>query len=84
MEQKIKYHSYKINLNGGILLKTSTYADQFNLNNNSQDIYKRITEIKAELHELVSKFGMVHELTVAKSQELDLVVNEYMTSKQQY
>ena len=52
--------------------------------NNSKDIYNRITTIKAELHELVKTFGMVHELTVAKSQELDLVVNEYMRSKQQF
>lgn len=64
-------------------MKTIAYSDQFNFNN-SQDIYNRITEIKAELHELVTTFGIVHELTVAKSQELDLVVNEYMTSKQQF
>lgn len=46
-------------------------------------LYDRITKIKAELHELVKNFGMVHELTVVKSQELDVVVNEYMTHKHQ-
>ncbi|MGL4372660.1 MAG: Spo0E family sporulation regulatory protein-aspartic acid phosphatase, partial [Turicibacter sp.] len=38
-----------------------------------EEIYKQITSIKSELHELVQTFGIVHELTVAKSQELDLV-----------
>jgi len=46
--------------------------------NHSTLLYERLTQTKAELHELVKKFGIVHELTVAKSQELDLVVNEYM------
>ena len=46
-------------------------------------LYDQITKTKAELHELVKNFGMVHELTVAKSQELDVVVNEYMTHKHQ-
>ena len=42
------------------------------------ELYDKLTQIKAELHELVKHFGMVHELTVAKSQELDHVINEYM------
>ncbi|MGL4335337.1 MAG: Spo0E family sporulation regulatory protein-aspartic acid phosphatase [Turicibacter sp.] len=46
-----------------------------------EEIYKQITSIKSELHELVQTFGIVHELTVAKSQELDLVVNQYMGCK---
>ena len=46
-------------------------------------LYTRYLRVKAELHELVKNFGMVHELTVAKSQELDVVVNEYMTHKHQ-
>ena len=64
-------------------MKTISCSEPMNFNN-SKDIYNRITTIKAELHELVKAFGMVHELTVAKSQELDLVVNEYMCSKQQF
>ncbi|CUM97583.1 MULTISPECIES: aspartyl-phosphate phosphatase Spo0E family protein [Turicibacter] len=64
-------------------MKTISCSEPMNFNN-SKDIYNRITTIKAELHELVKTFGMVHELTVAKSQELDLVVNEYMCSKQQF
>lgn len=46
-------------------------------------LYDQITKIKAELHELVKNFGIVHELTVAKSQELDVIVNEYMIQKHQ-
>jgi len=46
--------------------------------NHTNILYERLTQTKAELHELVKTFGIVHELTVAKSQELDLVVNEYM------
>ena|GEM_PF-2978121 len=42
------------------------------------ELYDKLTQTKAELHELVKEFGIVHELTVAKSQELDLVINEYM------
>lgn len=52
--------------------------------NTCDEIYKKITSIKSELHELVQTFGIVHELTVAKSQELDTVVNEYMSLKNQY
>lgn len=44
-------------------------------------LYNQISKVKSELHDLVKKFGIVHELTVAKSQELDVVVNEYMTYK---
>lgn len=51
--------------------------------NEAQMLYDRITKVKAELHELVKNLGIVHELTVAKSQELDIVVNEYMTHKHQ-
>ena len=46
--------------------------------NHAAKIYEKLTQTKAELHELARTFGIVHELTVAKSQELDLVVNEYM------
>jgi len=42
------------------------------------ELYEKLIRTKEELYELVKKFGIVHELTVAKSQELDLVVNEYM------
>ncbi|MDO4924071.1 MAG: aspartyl-phosphate phosphatase Spo0E family protein [Turicibacter sp.] len=51
--------------------------------NETQMLYDRIIKVKAELHELVKNLGIVHELTVAKSQELDVVVNEYMTHKHQ-
>ncbi len=51
--------------------------------NELQLLYERITKVKGELHELVKNFGIVHELTVAKSQELDVVVNEYMIVKNQ-
>ena len=44
-------------------------------------LYSQISKVKSELHELVKKFGIVHELTIAKSQELDVVVNEYMSYK---
>lgn len=49
--------------------------------NELQLLYERITKIKGELHELVKNFGILHELTIAKSQELDDVVNEYMLVK---
>lgn len=64
-------------------MKTISSSESMNLTS-STDLYQRITAIKAELHELVKTLGIVHELTVAKSQELDLVVNEYMCSKHQF
>lgn len=63
-------------------MKTSNCSTH-TTSNEAQILYARITKVKAELHELVKNLGMVHELTVAKSQELDLVVNEYMTHKNQ-
>ena len=48
--------------------------------NHATMLYEKLTQTKAELHELAKTFGIVHELTVAKSQELDLVVNEYMNN----
>ena len=61
-------------------MKTSNCSTH-TTSNEAQILYARITKVKAELHELVKNLGMVHELTVAKSQELDVVVNEYMTHK---
>ena len=43
-----------------------------------KEMYSEIATVKAELHELVQTFGIIHELTVAKSQELDTLVNAYM------
>ena len=47
-------------------------------NNQFKKIYDQMTHIREEMHELEEYFGMIHELTVAKSQELDRVINEYM------
>jgi len=41
-------------------------------------LYERMVKVRSEMLELERIFGLKHELTVAKSQELDLVINEYM------
>lgn len=59
-------------------------ATNYSMNTTSNELkvlYNRISKVKSELHDLVKNLGIVHELTVAKSQELDVVVNEYMTYK---
>lgn len=50
-------------------------------NNQLKNIYEKMTMVRMEMHELEQHFGMIHELTVAKSQELDRVINEYMFYK---
>jgi len=47
------------------------------------DILKRIENTRNEMNKLASIFGLSHQLTVAKSQELDLILNDYMEIKQQ-
>jgi len=42
-------------------------------------LYERMVKVRSEMLELERIFGLRHELTVAKSQELDVVINEYMT-----
>ncbi|MCL1949877.1 MAG: aspartyl-phosphate phosphatase Spo0E family protein [Turicibacter sp.] len=41
-------------------------------------IYDRMVKVRSEMLEMERLFGLKHELTVAKSQELDLIINEYM------
>ena len=41
-------------------------------------LYDRMMIVRNEMLELERLFGIKHELTVAKSQELDLMINEYM------
>ena len=43
---------------------------------NSQELYANIAIKKEELNELVLKYGISHELSIAKSQELDLELNK--------
>ena len=56
-----------------------------NIPDNTQfrKIYEQMTRVREEMHELEEYFGMIHELTVAKSQELDRVINEYMCMQYQ-
>lgn len=42
------------------------------------DILIKIENTRNEMNELATIFGVTHQLTVAKSQELDLILNEYM------
>jgi len=65
---------------GESYMKATNYSVD-TTSNELKVLYNRISKVKAELHDLVKNFGIVHELTVAKSQELDVVVNEYMTYK---
>ena len=44
----------------------------------SNDILIKIENTRNEMNELASVFGVTHQLTVTKSQELDLILNEYM------
>lgn len=43
-----------------------------------KSIHDKLVRVRMEMYELEESFGMIHELTVAKSQELDVVINEYM------
>ena len=52
-------------------------------NTQFRKIYEQMTRVREEMHELEEYFGMIHELTVAKSQELDRVINEYMCMQYQ-
>ena len=47
--------------------------------NYSEDLNKKINQIKKEMNELAEIYGINHELTVLKSQELDRILNEIMT-----
>jgi len=47
-------------------------------NNQFKKLHEQMARVREEMHELEEYFGMIHELTVAKSQELDRVINEYM------
>jgi len=49
--------------------------------NSSKKLYEKIIQGKEEMNELAEVFGITHELTVAKSQELDLLIYEYMTKR---
>jgi len=40
---------------------------------------EKINNLKNEMYELAQEFGFCHELTVAKSQELDNLLNEWIT-----
>lgn len=40
-------------------------------------ILAKIDKLKKEMYDLMDEYGLAHPLTVAKSQELDVVLNEY-------
>ena len=44
-------------------------------------LQEKINKGKNEMFELAQIFGLNHELTVAKSQELDGLINEWMTGQ---
>lgn len=50
----------------------------------SNDIRSKIENTRNEMNELAEQYGMFHQLTVAKSQELDLFLNEYMFPEPEY
>ena len=41
---------------------------------------EKMFKVKEELNDLAQRFGLTHEFTVSKSQELDRIVNSYMVS----
>lgn len=49
--------------------------------NHSKELYEKMIRTKEEMNELAKLFGVNHELTIVKSQELDLILNEYMACK---
>ena len=49
---------------------------------NSNSLCERIIQEKEEMNELAEVFGISHELTVAKSQVLDLLIYEYIIKRQ--
>ena len=49
---------------------------------NSNSLCERIIQEKEEMNELADVFGISHELTVAKSQVLDLLIYEYIVKRQ--
>lgn len=55
------------------------HLDQHYHQRKLKKIHNRVNKARAEMHELAQHFGLVHELTVAKSQELDVMINEYMS-----
>lgn len=48
------------------------------INVNNESLQARIENARKEMTELKEVFGLTHTLTVAKSQELDHYLNEYM------
>ena len=40
-------------------------------------LLKRIEKLRKEMHNLMDEYGFIHAKTVAKSQELDVVLNRY-------
>lgn len=45
------------------------------------DIDEKIAQSKNEMKELSESFGILHERTIAKSQEIDRLMNQYMLSR---
>ena len=50
--------------------------------NNSNNLCEKIIQEKEEMNELAEVFGITHELTVAKSQALDLLIYEYIVKRE--
>lgn len=46
--------------------------------NQPKALYPKMLHLKQEMKGLADSFGITHELTVLKSQELDLILNQYM------
>jgi len=46
------------------------------------DVLSRIEKTRNEMNKLAGVFGLTHQLTVAKSQELDSILNGYMAIQQ--
>lgn len=45
---------------------------------NGKELLNRIENARNEMNDLAVNFGVTHHLTVAKSQEFDVIMNEYM------
>ncbi|MCL1949875.1 MAG: aspartyl-phosphate phosphatase Spo0E family protein [Turicibacter sp.] len=47
-----------------------------------EGIERKIDRARTEMFDLATKYGMCHELTIAKSQELDVFIIEHIKQKE--